>query len=242
MSWDNSDCGTCINLDTCICDTCTNNEALHLGDRYERATPEMIAEREAKERKMIEDSLCQEVVQLELEPRFIETFNKCKRFSSNDKPKYVPVEARKRSLVSSNTYALCELLYCDVPSELQGKNIVKIEGNKVFLAVRMPYTVPDTPLKVLPDDIGRFFKHNYTMPKLELDKITERVGDNRTGEPLVELKIEDNHIFLRADLYDKAVSILNGIHTVGYTDEYSVVVFIALSGRIAIGPQVKCNE
>lgn len=236
------DCRTCINLDTWMCYTCLNNNDLDLGDHYERATSELVAEREAEERKRIEEPLCQEVMQLKLDPAFIETFNKCKRFTSNNMPKYVPVEARERSLVSSNTYALCELLYCDVPSELQGKNIVKIEGNKVFLAVRMPYTVPDTPLKVLPDDIGRFFKHNYTMPKLELDKITERVGDNRTGEPLVELKIEDNHIFLRADLYDKAVSILNGIHTVGYTDEYSVVVFIALSGRIAIGPQVKCNE
>ena len=58
------DCRTCINLDTWMCYTCLNNNDLDLGDHYERATSELVAEREAEERKRIEEPLCQEVMQL----------------------------------------------------------------------------------------------------------------------------------------------------------------------------------
>lgn len=228
-------CNNCINIDTNLCDTCIHSEDPFLADHYERATPEMIAEHEAKERKKIEDSLCHEVIQLELAPGFINTFNKCKRFSSNDRPKYMPVEARKKSLASSNTYALCEL-YCDIHPELVGKNIVKIEGDKVYLAVREPYTTPDRKLKILPDDINRFFRHEKFISRPELKKIAERVADNRSGEEFVQLNIEDHSIILQAGFYDTALDILDDLIMLGYTGETSVVVFIEHSGRIAISP------
>ena len=230
------DCKTCINLDTWMCYTCLNNNDLDLGDHYERATPELVAEREAEERKRIEEPLCQEVMQLKLDPAFIETFNKCKRFTSNNMPKYVPVEARERSLVSTNAYALCEL-YCDVPEELKGKNIVKIEGESVYLAVRVPNVVPDKELKILPDDIDEFFQHKNSITNPDLSKIAKTITIE--DDKYVDINVLNQKVTISADFLNAALDILGkDIATLGFTGECGNVVLMTPLGRIAISPVV----
>jgi len=234
------DCRTCINLDTWMCYTCLNNNDLDLGDHYERATSELVAEREAEERKRIEETLCQEVMQLKLDPAFIETFNKCKRFTSNNMSKYVPVEARERSLVSTNAYVLCEL-YCDVPEELKGKNIVKIEGESVYLAVRLPNVVPDKELKILPDDIDKFFQHKNSITNPDFNKITEIKA--LMDEKFIVINVFNRKVTVRANFFNTALDILGrDIPTLGFTDECSVVVLATPLSRIAISPVVNIEE
>ncbi|MDI6814458.1 MAG: hypothetical protein QMD10_13140 [Desulfitobacteriaceae bacterium] len=123
MRYSEADCGLCANQKTHWCERCIHNE--DLDDYYQPADSEQI-------RAILEGELIDERVEVCLSGEFLKVYAAAKKFTSNNVKLFMPVHAGNNCLTATDGYALARFP-CDVPSLLEGKNIVCIKNGTVMV-------------------------------------------------------------------------------------------------------------
>lgn len=246
-------CATCMNKSTNICHDCIFDGNIERINRYTVATPERIAQRMTEEermreqkRKMAEELMCQDYLNIYVSEEFRETFNKAKLFSSQDPDniKFMSVWARDDVLVASNSYMICEL-HSSIPFLLQNRYITRIEPFRVWFATEDPTTLE--PLKIFPKDYDESFTGLFTEPILDLwsdlRKISKQVTPVNDNTELIKLTLGKNVaantvIYINPYFLETTKEALGDINCIKYTDNKSSVIFHSKIGRVAIMPIV----
>jgi len=213
------DCEACVNYESNMCVECEHYDYFR-EDYYEEATPELIAKREAEYRKRLEESVIDEEIRMDLPQEFIDIFNRLKKFTAGDNPKFLAVYAGETSLMASNGFSVIELK-CVVPNELRGKHILCIENNTVT-----------TSTEGLP--IEKINKLWVTANKIEKSKWSTfllKIGKRYYLKP-----INQPHIIFDSELWDPITEELGNVDILGYTGERDPVLLVSDKGRAFILP------
>mgnify|MGYP000937373151 CR=1 FL=1 len=125
-------CEKCKNLGSIYCDECVHNE--NLADYYE---PAAVNEPE-NEMENARNLAISEWLDYKAPKNFIRCFNQAVAFTISEETgsflrlNFTSVHIAEISMVATDGAILAEFYFCS-PQELIGKNIVKIEGNRIAL-------------------------------------------------------------------------------------------------------------
>lgn len=233
---DYGDCGLCKNLNSGLCDDCEYSP--NLQDNWEKASPEILAQREQEEKEKAQrEAISETLLSIELPDEFRETFNKAKKCAAeiHHRTALMGVHiAAGGHLVASDTYRLVEL-QCDcVPKELVDKNIIMLGENqasvckgefpdyKKFLNIKESQnTVP----------LGSFQIKEFKNPLPWTNEVGTFLIDS--GNNMILL----NKSYLDA-MQETLTGVLGGDIRVSYNpnNNRDFVLFTGDNGRMVIGP------
>lgn len=221
------DCEKCRNYDSELCDECEHYER-DLYDYYQPYSDKELAEMERERWRKLEDELIDNAI--EIDPaemaKLAAVFEAAKQFRGNEynRKEFISIRAESDHLSACNTHVLAQL-YCDVPPAVRGKNIIRIEGGKIFI-------------------------HNGKVPwegrTLEsLTKANKRallsgavIKEDSDWEVLKSVVIElpGEKITLNKKYFDLVRKVLEGEITVVYGGRHDAVIFDAENGKVLVMP------
>lgn len=210
-----AECETCINHDSYVCHDCVHSEH-PLGDLYIKASPEIIAKREAENRKRLIASISGREIAVKLPQDFVGTFNRIVKYADKETPKFLAVYAGQTSLTASNGHYVIEL-YCCVPRELHNKPILHIANNIATTATTC-YAYSKLTEQWNPANIIKSPKLVYDFILKNLNLETKRNGYYYL-QPTNQLCI-----VIDSELMDPIVEELVNINIVGYGNEREPVL------------------
>jgi len=217
------DCDTCKHLYTNICFDCKHYE--DRDDLYEKADTATLKKREERRRAELEEKLEHSFVEVGSIPEdFQNTLTKIKNnFSglTNEHLLFVPVHAGENFLSASNGFVLAKL-FCRVPEELRGKNVIRLEqdGRARVFEKAVPWQ----------DKEENFICRNSYLNFSELT-VLELVAQNK-----MELMFPDVRVLVNGVFWDRAVDSLEGPVTVHYGDQFDAVTLEGSNGFVVIMP------
>jgi hypothetical protein len=222
------DCTTCANLDTGYCDDCIHNERLE--DHYVRAGKDTLKKREEAERKRLEDELTDGKIRVELPEEFLKVFAAAKKFTAHDWHKeFILVHAEKNRLSACDGRILA-FLNCEVPQELTGKNIVRIEEGNMVLTHSGTVPWQDKPENA-------FVEANKVVALQDLPEWAVKfVDDPFEDYKHVLLDLPEAKIAIKQKYYQLVKETLTGNVKLYYRDGTSAVLFVGDNGRIVVLP------
>lgn len=213
------DCETCVNYEGNVCVECEYYDYPR-GNYYEEATPELIAKRGAEYRKKMEESVVGEEIRMDLPQEFIDIFNRTKKFTAGDNPKFLAVYAGETSLMASNGFSVIELK-CVVPNELRDKHILRIENNTVT-----------TSTEGLPiEKINRLWITANKTEKSKWNTLLFKIGKRYYLKPS-----NQPHIVFDSELWDPITEELGNVDILGYTGKRDPVLLASDKGRAFVLP------
>ncbi len=223
------DCDYCARFDTCYCDDCENNEERITENYWLAASPEMVAERKAKEQKRLEDSVISTHMDIKPSDTFMNAFKLAKKFTSKYRPSYCCVLATENAFVATDNYRLVEIACPDIPAELQGKRIVRIDDQVAITEKAFPDYQ-----KVV------FAEHFIDNPDIAAMTTAEEPGQPRLGtDETVMLHVPGADILLNSRYIKEAQEILGTVSRLGYTDDHSGVILYSDVGCVVTLPMKK---
>lgn len=220
------DCDICKNQDSHECDDCIHFDRYQY-DKFEPLSPEEIAEREEKNRKDVEEELPFELIEIEVDlpADFVEVFNQARGFTGFEKMdgRFIPIHADDGCLTACDGHRLAQLK-CNVPEELQGKNIISLEQN----AARI---FKGSVLYEEKGDVDKLFK-TECKPIMFLEEL---VGDSEKPREK-RLNLPGVKILINAEYINSATDVFAGDITLKYSGSLDPVVFEGDEGRIVVLP------
>lgn len=218
------DCDTCKHLETDVCYDCVHYE--DRDDLYEPADPATLRAREERRCSELEEKLEHSLIEVGPIPEdFKNTLAEIKnRFSglTTYQLLFVPVHAGENFLSASNGFVLAKL-FCHVPEELRGKNVIRLEqgGRARVFEKALPWQ----------DKEETFVCRKHQISFSEL-KVVEFVAQNK-----MELILPDVRILVNRDIWDLAVDSLEEQPvTVYYGDRFDAVTLEGNNGFVVIMP------
>jgi hypothetical protein len=222
------DCDYCARFDSQWCDDCENNEECITENHWRAATPEMIAERKAKAQKCLEDSIISAHMDIQPSDSFMSAFALAKKFTSDYRPKYCCVLATENTLVSTDAYRLVEIICPEIPAELQGKCIVRIDDQGVAIVE-----------EVFPSKYVECFNSEHFIDNPNIAEMTtvEEGASRRFGtDEVVMLHVPGADIILNSRFIKEAQEVLGTVSKLGYTNDRQPVILYSDVGRISTLP------
>lgn len=216
MRYSEANCGLCANQKTRWCERCVHNE--DLDDYYRPADSEQV-------RAVLEDELINERVEVCLSGEFLKAYADAKKFTSNNVKLFMPVHAGNNYLTATDGYALARFP-CNVPSLLEGKNIVCIKNGTVMVHSK---TLPwqDKKIEELVD-----VKKSACLSDLPEPARKEHLSYG----PVVYLSLQDVTVAIREKHYRLVTETLEGRVKLRYGDKEGAVLFKGENGRVAVMP------
>jgi hypothetical protein len=227
------ECDWCIHFSTDFsqrCLGCMHGDDLR-EDLWEEATPEQIAEREAKELRELEDSIITEHLPMIPPDSLMKAFLLAKRFASADRTKYASVYAVSDALIATDTYRLIEIA-CNVPLDLQGKSIVRFDDQGAAL------TDQEFHMKYKECMAEANFIDNPDLPSM----LTIEAQQDYFHDEVLTLTAPGHLILLASKYVKDAQDALGAITRLGYTDDVHPVIFHSDKGRMCVTPIRKIEQ
>ncbi len=235
------DCETCVHYeDNSYCEECEHYDR-DLYDHYEEATPEIIAKREEEAFLLAEKEAINEWIPVEISGEFREVFNLAKKCAASIHHRrvfqgvYISPDG---CLVASNDHQIVEIP-CEVPSELLGKCVIKLDGNQAGIHTNQEFPA----YKHLFASDERIL-HGYTMatineiqflPLLESKKNQYFKSFDIEAELLKHKNFE---IAFQKKYLDLMRGVLTGDITVYYNpgNKFAPVLFMGNNAKMVIVP------
>lgn len=223
------DCKTCGNYRTRNCNECIHNE--DFDDYYFPANEETLKEREEAARKQLEDEMADERIQVDLPDGFLRAFSAARKFTTHDylRKEFMLVRAEEKNHLSACNGHVLAFLNCEVPPEIQGRNIVRVEGNTVLIHNgKVPWLGKTENALVNVDKVVTL----QDLPEGAVKFVDDPCKEFRR----VELYLPGATIAINQKYYQLVMETLTGNIKLYYKDSKGAVLFVGDNGRIVVMP------
>jgi hypothetical protein len=165
---------------------------------------------------------------------FREAFLLAKRICSDWTSRYAFVYAKNDSLLSTDAYRLAEINCPNIPAELQGKGIVRIDDQGVAITEEVfPPRYPECLIS----------EHFIDNPNIAEMTTVEEEASRRLGtDEVVMLHVPGADIMLNNRYIKEAQDVLGTVSRLGYINDRQPVIFYSDLGRISILPMRKSGD